>query len=175
MIYDNCLTFPEHIFYEDNAAGPVWALYIKHLETVDGPLYYYYQHSDSTVHYVTKERCLNRMEASDLMLSEVKARGFLEEYREEICALYTHLFFINTIFSYMLNGRNKSLSFVRLLIKRMKEAFPDFRSNRYYTSITDAEQRKMTDLMLKSPLAFFVYYNLLWSYRRFMKKIRGQK
>lgn len=174
LIYNNSLSFPEHIFYEDNAAGPVWALYIKHLEIVDGPLYYYYQHSASTVHLITEDRCLNRMQASDIMLAETKKRGFFEDYSTEICALYTHLFFVNTMFSYMLGRQRKKLSFVRVLIKRMLEAFPDFRSNPYYFSITDSEQRKMIDLMIKSPFAFYVYYNLLWTYRR-LKNNRGQE
>ena len=58
LIKDNNLFFPEKIFYEDNAAGPVWAMYYKHFEYVDEPLYYYYQHGTSTVHTITEQRCM---------------------------------------------------------------------------------------------------------------------
>ena len=67
VIRENHLDFPEHIFYEDNCAGPLWSLYFRRFERVEEPLYYYYQHAVSTVHHITEEKCRDRMKAAELL------------------------------------------------------------------------------------------------------------
>ena len=165
LIKDNNLSFPENIFYEDNAAGPVWAMYYKHFEYVDEPMYYYYQHDSSTVHTITEQRCLDRLEAGELMLSEIKKRGFLEEYRDEIENIFTTVYFTNTVFSYMRMPKGKKYSVIKHIKKRMLEEFPDFRLNKFYGRFMDDEQKKYTDVMMKNSFFFFVKYSLLWKYR----------
>ncbi len=170
LIVDNHLDFPEHIFYEDNAAGPVWSMYFKHLELVDEPLYFYYQHDTSTVHTITEARCRDRLTACEIILHEFKERGFYDTYRDELEALYIRLYLVNTLFGYMINGTRKNYRFVRHIKVGMLKEFPDFRSNRYYPSIPDNEQLKMINLLMKNSFAFYVYYNALWKYR----KLRGK-
>ena len=165
LIRDNNLSFPEHIFYEDNAAGPVWAMYFKHFEYIDEPLYYYYQHDSSTVHTITAERCNDRMTAGEMMLSEIKKRGFLEEYHDEIESIFTTIYFTNTVFSYMRIKRGKKYSVIKHIKKRMLEEFPNFRDNKNYGKFMDDEQKRYVDLMMKNSLAFYIKYSLLWIYR----------
>lgn len=165
LIRDNNLSFPEHIFYEDNAAGPVWAMYFKHFEYIDEPLYYYYQHDSSTVHTITAERCKDRMTAGEMMLSEIKKRGFLDEYHDEIESIFTTIYFTNTVFSYMRIKKGKKYSVIKHIKKRMMEEFPDFRSNKNYGKFMDDEQKRYVDLMMKNSLAFYIKYSLLWMYR----------
>ena len=165
LIKENDLSFPENIFYEDNAAGPVWAMYYKHFEYIDEPLYYYYQHDSSTVHTITERRCFDRLEAGEMMLSEMKKRGFLEEYREEIENIFTTVYFTNTVFSYMRMKKGKKYSVIKHIKKRMLEEFPDFRNNKFYGRFMDDEQKSYTDLMMKNAFLFFVKYSLLWKYR----------
>ncbi len=170
LIKDNNLTFPEKIFYEDNAAGPVWAMYYKHFEYVDEPLYYYYQHNSSTVHTITEQRCMDRLEAAEIMLSEIKERGFLEEYRDEIENIFTTVFFTNTVFSYMRMPRGKKYSVIKHIKKRMLEEFPEFRLNKFYGRFMDEEQIRYTDVMMNNSFYFFVKYSLLWKYRSIKAK-----
>ena len=169
LITGNGLSFPEGIFYEDNAAGPIWAMYYKRFEYVDEPLYYYYQHDTSTVHTITERRCFDRMEAAEFMLSEMKKRGFLGKYREEIENIFTTVYFVNTLFSYMRMPRGRKLSVVRTLRKRMLEEFPDFRNNKFYGRFMDDEQKKYVDILMANPLSFYVRYSLLWMYRDLKK------
>lgn len=166
LIRENNLSFPEGIFYEDNCAGPIWAMYIKHFEHIDEPMYFYYQHGNSTIHTVTEARCKDRMIASETMVAELKERGFFEEYKEIIEDNFTRMYFVNTLFSYMLMKKGKKLSFVRAMKKRMLELFPDFRDNPAYGKYMDEEQKKFVNILMKSSLTFFVYYSLLWKYRR---------
>ncbi len=169
LIRDNGLSFPEGIFYEDNAACPIWAMYYKRFEYVDEPLYYYYQHDSSTVHTITERRCFDRMEAAEFMLSEIKKRGFLDKYRPEIENIFTTVYFVNTLFSYMRMPRGRKLSVVRTLKRRMLEEFPDFRNNKFYGRFMDDEQKKYVDILMANSLSFYVRYSLLWMYRDLKK------
>ena len=170
LIRENHLSFPEGIFYEDNCAGPIWAMYYKHFEYIQKPMYYYYQHEDSTVHTITVSRCTDRVKASELMLKELKERGFLEEYRDVVESIFTTTFFVNTLFSYMRIKKGRKLSFVKYLKKRMQEEFPDFRENENYGKYMDEEQKKYVNILMKNTLRFYVQYSLLWWYRDCRKK-----
>ena len=172
LIRDNNLSFPEKMLYEDNCAGPIWTMYFKHFEYVREPLYYYYQHDSSTVHTITESRCRDRLKASEIMLSEMKKRGFYEEFKTEIESNFITTFFVNTHFSYMRIKKGKKLSFVSHMKKRMLEEFPNFRSNPEYGRHMDEEQKKYIDILMKSSLRFFVRYSLLWVIRDFRKSLK---
>lgn len=173
IILDYPNRFPEHIFYEDNAISNSWMLRAKHFEYVQEPLYYYYQHDTSTVHTITKKRCEDRMEAARVMVREAEEFGFLKEYYEEIESSFTTLFYVNTLFSYMAEVKRKKYSFVKAMGREMKETFPGFMENKYYTERVHEEERKLIAMQMKSTLYFMVYYRLLWSYRNLVKKLRG--
>ncbi len=165
LIRENHLYFPEHIFYEDNAAGPVWAMYYRHFEFVDEPLYYYYQREDSTVHTITAPRCMDRLTAGEILIDEMKKRGFMDEYRSEIESVFTTVYFTNTVFSYMRMKKGKKYSVIKHIRQRMLEEFPGFRENPTYGRFMDDEQKKYVDLLMKAPFIFYVKYSLLWVYR----------
>lgn len=171
IILDYPNRFPEHIFYEDNAIGNSWMLRAKHFEYLPEPLYYYYQHDTSTVHTITKERCLDRMEAARVMVQEAKEFGYLEEYYAEIESSFTTLFYVNTLFSYMAGVKRRSPGFVRKLGKEMWETFPGFMQNPYYEERVHEEERKLIVLHRRSVIGFMLYYQLLWGYRKLRKRL----
>lgn len=171
IIVENKLDFPEGIFYEDNCAGPIWSAYFSHFEMVDEPLYYYYQHSDSTVHTVEMSRLYNRMTACEILKERLTERGLYGKYHDELEYIFSMLYFKNTLFSYMLAKHTEGIGFVKKLKAGMLEHFPNFRKNKYYV-VPDAEEARMIDLLMKNTTQFYVYYSLLWFYRR---KIRHQK
>ncbi len=170
LIKENDLNFPEKMFYEDNCAGPVWAMYFKHLEYIPEPMYYYYQHDTSTVHTITAARCKDRVKAAEMMLSEMKRRGFFDEYKSEIESVFTTTFLINTVFSYMRIKKGKRYSFIKNMRKRMLEEFPAFRSNPLYGKYMDNEQKKYIDMLVNYPLRFYIQYSCLWIYRDLKQK-----
>ena len=165
VVTDNKLDFPEGIFYEDNCAGPIWSAYFTHFELVDEPLYYYYQHAESTVHTVDMSRLYNRMTACELLKEKMTERGLIGKYHDELEYLFTITYFKNTLFSYMLAKHIEGIGFVKKLKAGMLEHFPNFRNNKYYV-IPDAEEAKMIDMLMKNTTLFYVYYSLLWFYRR---------
>ena len=170
LIKDNNLSFPEKIFYEDNCAGPIWAMYYRHYEYIPEPMYYYYQHDTSTVHTITAERCKDRTVAAETMLSEIKKRGFFDEYKAEIESIFVTTFFVNTLFSYMRIKKGRKYSFVKYLRRRMLEEFPNFKNNPSYGEYMDEEQKKYVDILMKNPLRFYCQYSALWLYRDLRKR-----
>lgn len=172
MVVENELWFPEHIFYEDNCASPLWMLHCKHFEKVNEPLYYYYQHETSTVHHVSEERCMDRMKALELLVEECKKRNLYEKYQEELEGKFAELYLKNTLFSYMQGDQPKRLTFLKKLRKGMLERFPTFEKNMYYEKIADQEEKKLLHYYKQSVLFFYCYYKLLYFYRKKRNKNR---
>ena len=166
IFFKNGIRFPEHIFYEDNAIAAITMLCAKRFGKVEEALYYYYQHSASTVHTVSEDRCRDRMRSSEVYMDECRKRGFYEEYREEIDYKFFELFYKNTLFSYMQGCKKTKLSFVREIKSRLQEQVPGFLENRYYLQYTDAESQRLIKMHMKSDIYFYLYYKLLHLYRR---------
>ncbi len=175
MIRENGLGFPEGIFYEDNCAGTVWMLYCRRFEKINEPLYYYYQHNVSTVHYISEEKCRDRMTAAELMVMECSSRGFLSEYRPEIEFRFAETYYITTLFSYMSGVKHRKLSFLAELRDGMKKYFPDFEKNPYYLKEIGEEERKLASLHQKSNLGFYMYYVALNKVRQWRKAAGSSK
>lgn len=169
MILDNKLWFPEDIFYEDNALGNSYLILARQFEYIEEPLYYYYQHSASTVHTISPKRCEDRMTAGRLMLREAKRHNFYEEFKPELEYSFTLLFYINTLFTYMAGVEKTKYSFVKAMGKEMKHTFPDFETNPYYQERTHTEEKKLIGIQQKSTFLFMLYYKLLWAYRKWRK------
>ena len=159
------LFFPEKIFYEDNAIGNSYLVGAKHFEYVKEPLYYYYQHDTSTIHTVTLSRCKDRMTAAKFMIDDAKKRGYYEELKEELDYKFIMLYYLNTMFSYVREGKHTKLSFVKEIAKGLVDNVPDYNNNKYYLNRISAEEKKYTDMSVKSPLKFMIVYKLHWAYR----------
>lgn len=172
VIRENQLCFPEGIFYEDNCAGPLWSLYFTHFEKVEEPMYFYYQHQVSTVHHVTEEKCRDRMAAAVLFYEECKKRGVLQEYYAEIEYRFAELYYIITLFTYLLGVKHPRLSFVKELRRGMEERFPDFEENPYYKEFTGSEEQKLIAMQGKSDALFFLYYRTKQLWRNFRKRFK---
>lgn len=164
------LRFPEKIFYEDNCAAPVWMLHFKHFELVDEPLYYYYQHAASTVHHISRTKCEDRMTAGKMLVDWCRKAGFYETYKPELEYRFTELYYVNTLFSYMVGEERIRFWFLKKLAKGIKEEFPAFEQNPYYIQSYDKEQKRLIRYHLKSVHFFWLYYRMLNGYRAFRKK-----
>lgn len=175
IVIDHPSRFPTGIFYEDNALANSWILKARHFEYIPEPLYYYYQHEDSTVHTVSVKRCEDRMEAGRIMLREAREYGYLEKYRPELEFSFAVLFYVNTLFTYMQGVRPVRRDFVRRLGQEMLETFPNFQENVYYQERINAEEKRLIKMQLDSTPKFICYYKLLWAYRNLRRKLAGDK
>lgn len=165
------LRFPEKTFYEDNCASPIWMLHFTHFEKVDEPLYYYYQHDESTVHQITMEKCEARLLMGKRLIEESRKCGFYKQYRREFEFAFSKLYYMNTLFTYMLGIKHPQVDFLKLIAKGMQEEFPEFQNNSYYQEAFDEEQKKMAALHMKNPRLFLIYFKLLYTYRKITGKL----
>lgn len=165
IIVDNGLWFPEDIFYEDNCMSPLWLLHCTHFERVDEPLYYYYQHDASTVHHISRQKCMDRMSAMNLLIEKSKAYGLYALYYAELEFKYAELYLVNTLFTYLVGDGKKKYALVKQLKKSIRALFPDFQINRYYISRIGKEEQKLVKILMKSEALFFLYYYALRCYR----------
>ena len=170
-IINNNLYFPEHIFYEDNAMSNSYLLSAKHYEYISKPWYYYYQHESSTVHSFSEKMCEDRMQAARIMLDEAKRLGFYEEFKSELEFMFTQLFYVNTLFTYMPCVKPAKLSFVKKLTDEMVKTFPDFVKNSYYIERVGEEEKKLINMACSSVTEFYIYYKILWGYRNLRKRM----
>lgn len=164
------LRFPERTFYEDNCASPIWMLHFTHFEKISEPLYYYYQHAASTVHVVSEEKCEARMAMGKRLIEEARRYGIYKPYRQEYEFAFSKLYYMNTLFSYMLGVKRPRLKFLRRIADGIKQEFPDFQENIYYLKEFDEEQRKLAAMHMQSPLKFKIYFQLLYFYRNHIRR-----
>lgn len=169
VIRDNELRFPEGILYEDNCAGSLWQLYFTRFERVEEPLYYYYQHGESTVHRITESRCRDRLKAEEIFYEECEKRGFLKQYYKEIEYRFTELGYVITLFSYLQGTKHPTLSFVRELREAVEKRFPNFENNDYYRQLTPPDEQTLIAMQGKSHVKFYWYYRLQLFVRRLKK------
>lgn len=164
------LHFPENIFYEDNAMGPFWMLHFKHFEKVDEPLYYYYQFEQSTVHTISERRCEDRLTAGNLLVDLCEQEHLADDYLLELEFRYTEIYYMNTLFTYMIGVKKIRLAFLKKMQKEMKKRFPHFQENPYYQMQYDAEQKKLMHMHMKSCTFFVFYYKTLIWFRKTLRK-----
>ena len=165
LFEENHIRFPEKMFYEDNAIGVLPLLHAKHFERVEEYLYFYYQHQTSTVHTIDMGRLNDRVKAAKIYLEECKSRGFYDKYKEEIDYKVFELGYRNTLFSYMQTVKKVKYDYLVQMKAFLEQYVPDVESNSYLAKYMDAENKKLIHMHLKSPLAFMIYYKLLWFYR----------
>lgn len=170
VIDENHLRFPENTFYEDNCASPIWMLHFTHFEKVEEPLYYYYQHDASTVHAISVEKCEARLLMGKRLIEEARKCGFYKLYRTEFEFAFSKLYYMNTLFTYMLGVKKQKLVFLKRMADGMKQEFPEFQNNPYYQSAFDEEQKRLAAMHMKSPLYFLIYFKLLYFYRNHIRK-----
>ena len=166
IFFDRPFSFPEKIAYEDNAVALELAMRISHYEHIPEAKYFYYQRPGSTTHHINRKGCEDRMQAMRIMLEYAGKNGSLAEYHDEVEYLFTRMFYITTLLSYMQSDIKRDRAFIRSLGQEMLECFPDFRSNPYYIKKTDAEEKKWVDMQLKSTGFFVFYYDLKKMYRK---------
>ncbi len=172
IFFDESFAFPEKMFFEDNATGVEVLRRAKHFEYIEEPLYFYYQHGNSTVHVISKKRCEDRLEAMRIMYRYAKEKGYLEEFYQELEYKFTNLFYQNTLFSYMQGTKWVDMSFIYKMGKEMKTYFPAFAENPFYVEKVHPEEKKLMRMQQKSTLFFVVYYRLLYFYRNMRKRLK---
>ena len=97
----------------------------------------------------------------------------MQPYRQEFEFAFSKLYYMNTLFTYMLGVKKPKVRFLKQIAEGIRQEFPDFQENIYYQNAFDAEQKKLAAMHMESPLKFKLYFQLLWFYRRKIRHIQG--
>lgn len=160
--------FSRTYFYEDNCMGVLWLLFCKHFERVDKP--FYYQHEQSTVHTTTIDRLRHRMKSMDKLLYDSKSYGFYHQFQEELEFRYVELYFVNTLYSYLLGVKPLRRDFLKELLEGCILQVPNFSKNKYYQERIHRNKRKQIQMLQKNHGLFLWYFKTLTQYRKLRKK-----
>lgn len=138
MIIENNVFYPERLFWEDNAIYACFFLPSKSIVVIEDVLYYYFigvQNSSSkSISYI---KVRDRVTSTDLLLDNVKLRGFYELYADEFdyrwLSLTTCTLELLTCIRY-----TDAKPMVEYLQKRISELLP----NKYFDKFEpDCQQR----------------------------------
>lgn len=110
------------------------------------------------------------MRAGKLLVEQCRRYGFYEPYREELEFAFAKLYYVNTLFTYMIGVPYPQVRFLRELKQGILQEFPNFQNNCYFIDTYDREQKKLVRLHMKSDLLFLVYYKTLIGYRKLRQK-----
>lgn len=112
------------------------------------------------------------MTTGKMLVEWCKKAGFYEPYKEELEYRFTELYYVNTLFSYVVSKERVQISFLKKMADGIKEEFPEFQQNPYFVQTYDAEQKRLIGYHMKSGLLFLLYYRALNGYRGLRKCIR---
>lgn len=136
--HDFC--FPEGIAYEDNYWESILRLYVKSIYIVDEIVYHYFINPVSTVTRTDATHHLDRLEIELMKVGELKARGALDIYHDEIEWEFVQRFYLNTW--YIIFTR---FSYVPDIFGEMKKQilslFPAYGKNPYLSQANKREQQ----------------------------------
>lgn len=119
LFTDNELRYPERIFYEDNPVHTTLLLCAKNIKTIERPLYYYYQSSTSVTGFTNIKKITDRINTTDLLLTNVQTRGLYNEFKEYVDSAYIDLL-CGTIFMLGKADSKDSFRLVREVKSRIK-------------------------------------------------------
>lgn len=144
----NELTYPEQLFYEDNAIGVLIYLFCKKIAYSDEYYYYYRCNNQSTTRSVNNYRYFDRLDTAKMFLENMKRYGFYEAYKEEADFYFIMLFYVNSIIGAILNFDPPANKYIRTIINEMKIIMPFYMQNVYYKKSVSYKTRFWLDTIL---------------------------
>ncbi len=151
-------TFPEGIIYEDLACVPYLIAKAKKIAYIDEYLYYYRQHTTSTINnHQYSNKKLDILKASALLCQKFNTKD-LEEYQEEIeFLLIKHLFYYAGLRFYRYH---KPKSKLKLITDFKDKYLPNYQDNYYYQNLLSNSEKKAISKILANNVLYCYLYSI---------------
>lgn len=133
LLVDNKLYFPEKMLYEDMAICPIIPYYAEKMGYTDNAVYYYYQHSESTVHKQDADFQTDEGKAILYLLDQMEKRGIAVDFPTETEAVFTKYFYawgMNACFDEKFTV--PPVDYLNYLADIMKKRYPRYWENPYF-------------------------------------------
>lgn len=158
IFINNNLTFPEKLYYEDNAI--VAALYLSATKIVkdNHPYYYYRCNNVSTTRSINNYRFFDRLQTSMMFLNNMYKLGIYEKYKDEVEYRFTELFYVTSIIVAISQFDPPAKEYIDQIKRDIKGLFPDFMGNRYYKARVPIKIRVLLRFIyFKTDLGIILY------------------
>lgn len=134
FLRENDIYFPAGVTYDDNFFGKLCMFHAVRVAVLGECFYHWFVNDksislawDGTTHF-------DRLTVEELALQALKERGFLEMYHDEIELSFVEIYYINTMHTFFCHLRETPYQTYLQMCARVKELFPEYRSNPYFSS-----------------------------------------
>lgn len=131
FLLQNGIAFPERLAYEDNVFSSLLYAYVESYCQTDMPLYHYFVNRNSTILKMNESYHIDFLTVQCMKWKEWKARGFYEQYREELEFDFLHACYLDFLKIICLRFDPPSYSLFLLLKETVLSYLPDYMSNPY--------------------------------------------
>lgn len=131
LIKENRIRFVEHLICEEPSFTVPVRLYEKRHYQLDKILYYYYMSPDSTSRGSWDTRKLDNMLVWKALMADLKERGFLQKYHDEMEYLFYDWGYVLSVRMLLLRGYTISAEEMGFFVQELLMLFPDVRKNQY--------------------------------------------
>lgn len=138
LIKNHNIRFAEHLIFEEPSFTLPVRLYEKRHYQLDQLLYFYGMTPGSTSRGSWDDHRLDSMKVWKILLEDLKARGFLQKYHEEIEYLFYCWGYWLSIRMLLQKGYSVSTREIKYMVQEVLDAFPGVRKNKYLEKPRDA-------------------------------------
>ena len=136
VITEHDLKFAEGVLLEEPLFTFPLYFYIKKFSMLNEYLYNYYQNPQGTCRnlFYDKEHQYDNLKVQYAMLLDLKKRGFLDEYHNEIGIKFVDCYYFQSIINMFAIDREIDMDVLNDMRDTVLEFFPDIKSNPYLKS-----------------------------------------
>lgn len=132
LIIDNGLFFPENMRFEDNYWVSLLRCYLKKIGYIEDVGYFYRYNPTGSSKSRNCSFYDDRRNIENLLINEVKSRGFFEEYYCAWEQLYSNRYGINTCMAYITRFDNTPVNKIQIVKQDVDKNFPNWYKNEFY-------------------------------------------
>lgn len=157
------LTFPEGVFYEDNAVALAVQLGAERPVKISEGLYYYRVDNGSVTRSLDNPRFFDRIESAVTLLNHLKRLGLYESYRNEIDNVFINQYYIHTVTGCVYRFSRVPMDRLRQVREGIRHYMPGWRRNPYYRALPFSRRLKI-ELHARFPRAIHLLVRLKRSF-----------
>ena len=151
LIINNDIWFPEHLRYEDNYWMSLVRCYINRISFVEEIGCVHRLNTHSTVRAKNKPYHYDKITIEKMLCEELKRRRLWERYLEAWEYIFITRYCFNNYFHFLERFDKPDLRLLKGLLYELRDAFPQWRSNRYFCLGTSKKYRILCDLIIVAP------------------------
>lgn len=176
LLTQHDVLFPEHLRYEDNYWMTLIECYMRKIAFVQEICDYYRENSNSTMRSKNRPYHFDRIQIEQMLLDEVKRRGFFEAHYKAWEYIYTVRYAVNSYRMFLTMFSPMPKEKLQKVVRDLRREFPQWEQNAYYQELTTKKQKLINKLIIRFPILFAYAYKTVKSVykalKRFVKKVR---